>query len=76
MLANAITNDNIKGIKIHDNEFELPQYDDDTTAFVSSDTKSATNVFKLLSNVQECSDLEYRGTSIKRPLSWTRQLSA
>ena len=60
ILANAIRNDNaIKGIKIHDKEFKLSQlqYADDTTAFVS-DTKSATNLFKLLSNFQECSGLE------------------
>ena len=58
ILANAIRNDNaIKGIKIHDKEFKLSQYDDDATAFVS-DTKSAINLFKLLSNFQECSGLE------------------
>jgi len=46
ILANAIRNDNaIKGIKIHDKEFKLSQYADDTTAFVS-DTKSA----KIYSN--------------------------
>ena len=56
--ANAIRNDiTIKGIKIHDKEFKLSQYADDTTAFVS-DTKSAINLFKLLSNFQECSGLE------------------
>ena len=58
ILANAIRNDNtIKGIQIHDKEFKLPQYADDTTAFVS-DTKSATNLIKLLSNLQECSGRE------------------
>ena len=58
ILANAIRSDNTtKGIKIHDKEFKLSQYGDDTTAFVS-DKKSATNVFKLLSNFQECSGLE------------------
>ena len=44
-------------MKIHDKEFELSQYADDTNAFVS-DTKSAINLFKLLSNFQECSGLE------------------
>ena len=38
-------------------EFKLSQYADYTTAFLS-DTKSATNLFKLLSNLQECSGLE------------------
>ena len=58
ILANAIRNDNtIKGIKIHDKEFKLSQDGDDTTAFVL-DTKSATNLFKLLSNFHECSGLE------------------
>ena len=58
ILATAIRNDNsIKGIKIHNKEFKLSQYADDTNAFVS-DTESATNLFKLLSKFQECSDLE------------------
>ena len=58
ILATAIRNDNsIKGIKIHNKEFKLSQYADDTTAFVS-DTESATNLFKLLSKFQECSSLE------------------
>ena len=58
VLANAIRNDNtIKGIKIHDKEFKLSQYGDDTTAFVL-DTKSAINLLKLLSNFHECSGLE------------------
>ena len=58
ILANAIRNDNtIRGIQIHDKEFKLSPYADDTTAFVSN-TKSAINLFKLLSNFQECSGLE------------------
>ena len=36
ILANAIRNDkNITGINIHNKEFKLSQYADDTTAFVS-----------------------------------------
>ena len=58
ILANAIRNDkSIQGINIHNKEFKLSQYADDTTAFVS-DLKSATNLFQLLSNFQECSGLE------------------
>ena len=58
ILANAIRNDNtIKGLKVYDRGFKLSQYADDTTAFVS-DTKSAINLFKFLSNFQECSGLE------------------
>jgi len=51
ILATAIRNDNsIKGIKIHNKEFKLSQYADDTTAFVS-DTESATNLFKLFTKI-------------------------
>jgi len=58
ILATAIRNDkSIQGINIHNKEFKLSQYADDTTAFVS-DLKSATNLFQLLSNFQECSGLE------------------
>ena len=58
ILATAIRNDkSIQGINIHNKEFKLCQYADDTTAFVS-DLKSATNLFQLLSNFQECSGLE------------------
>ena len=65
ILANAIRNDNtIKGIKTHDKEFKLSQYADDTTAFVS-DTKSAINLFKLLSNFQGCSGLEINKSKTK-----------
>ena len=66
ILAHAIRNDNtIKGIKIHDKEFKLSQYADDTTAFVS-DTKSAINLFKLLSNFQEWSGLEINKSKTER----------
>ena len=58
ILAHTIRNNNtIKGIELHDKEFKLSQYADDTTAFVS-DMISATNLFKLLSNFQECSGIE------------------
>ena len=58
ILANAIRTDKtIQGINIHNKEFKLSQYADDTTAFVS-DLKSANNLFQLLSNFQECSGLE------------------
>ncbi|KAL9987821.1 hypothetical protein ACROYT_G002189 [Oculina patagonica] len=58
ILANAIRTDkSIQGINVHNKEFKLSQYADDTTVFVS-DLKSATNLFQLLSNFQECSGLE------------------
>ena len=58
ILATAIRNDkSIQGINIHNKEFKLSQYADDTTAFVFN-LKSATNLFQLLSNFQECSGLE------------------
>ena len=58
ILANAIRNNQyIKGIKIHDKEFKISQYADDTTAFVS-DITSAEKLFEILNAFQLSSGLE------------------
>ncbi|KAL9951638.1 hypothetical protein ACROYT_G044340 [Oculina patagonica] len=71
ILANAIRTDKtIQGINIHNKEFKLSQYADDTTAFVS-DLKSANNLFQLLSNFQECSGLEINKSKTEVKSFWS-----
>ena len=62
ILANAVSNNkNIRGIQIHNKEYILSQYADDTTAFVS-DASSAQNLFETLRAFQDVSGLEINKT--------------
>jgi len=62
LLAIAICScSEIKGIKIDSKEFQMVQYADDLTTFVS-DIRSAQYLFKLLDQFEKCSGLKVNYT--------------